>query len=76
MLVQVIFFKEWAQAYGGQAYTYRTALPLKRGDKVIAPTASGDSFKALVVAVDVPETAVVNLGDGLLNITEYHEGGF
>lgn len=57
MYVKVMYFKDWRGDYGGNAYTYATNLELKVGDKVIAPTQSGDK-KALVVQVNVPESEI------------------
>ncbi len=57
MYVKVMYFKEWSGDYGGNAYTYSTNLGLKVGDKVMAPTQSGDK-KALVVQVNVPVSEI------------------
>lgn len=37
MYVTVRYYKPQLSGYAGMAYTYRTSLPLKAGDKVIAP---------------------------------------
>lgn len=56
MLVKVKYFKEDLSLYGGYEYTFRTDLPLKMYQKVLVPSMDGENKKALVVAVNVPET--------------------
>lgn len=57
MLVNVRYYKPKLNGYCGNAFTYRTKLPLVPGNKVIAPTQGGDQ-RALVVEADVPESRV------------------
>lgn len=40
---------------GGRAYTYKTKLNLRLGQKVYAPTYKSDRSEAVVVAVNCPE---------------------
>lgn len=54
MYVTVRYYKPQLSGYAGMPYTYRTSLPLKAGDKVIAPTKGGDN-RAIVLEVNVPE---------------------
>ncbi len=57
--------------YGGMEYTYRTELPLKPGDTVIAPTYRGNQ-RALVVAAYVPSDEIRPAwADRIRTITEY-----
>ena len=49
MLVNVRYYKPQLNGYAGNAFTYKTALPLKVGDKVIAPTRGGDNRAMIVV---------------------------
>lgn len=57
MLVNVRYYKPKLNGYCGNAFTYRTKLPLVPGNKVLAPTQGGDQ-RALVVEADVPESRV------------------
>lgn len=57
MYVTVRYYKPQLSGYAGMAYTYRTSLPLKAGDKVIAPTKGGDN-RAIVLETDVPENSI------------------
>ena len=57
MIVTVLYYDSLMNAYAGRAYTYRTNLPLKPFQKVLAPTPDGDK-KALVVEVDLPESVI------------------
>lgn len=57
MIVKVSYYKPEYKAYSARGYTYRTELPLKVGDKVIAPTVNGEQ-KALVTAVNLPESVI------------------
>lgn len=70
MIVEVKFFREKSQAYVGRGYSYDTEMPLKVGDRVIAPAAGGKN-RAIVTAVDVPAE---NINPGyfpLKQIAEY-----
>lgn len=40
--------------YSGAEYTYKTALPLAPGDKVIAPTAKELRQRGIVTEINVP----------------------
>lgn len=71
MLVNVRYFKPQLNGYAGNAFTYKTALPLKVGDRVIAPTRGGDN-RAMVVEINVPEGRVDERVMPLLReITQY-----
>lgn len=60
-------------SYAGRAYSYKTELPLKEGDKVIAPTFKGP-VDGIVVETDVPETAIEpRFLPKLKEITEFAE---
>jgi hypothetical protein len=43
--------------FGGRAYSYRTAIPLGRGDYAAAPARDGES-RVYVAEVNVPESRV------------------
>ena len=74
MLVNIRYFKPLHKAYLGNAFTYRTALPLNVGDKVMAPTTGGDQ-RAMVVEINVPESRVDERIMPLLKeITAYDTG--
>lgn len=71
MYVTVRYYKPQLSGYAGMAYTYRTSLPLKAGDKVIAPTKGGDN-RAIVLETDVPESSIAPYLLPLLReITQY-----
>ena len=57
MLVSVIYYDPTVNGYCGRPYTYKTNLPLKEFQRVIAPTMDGDK-KALVVETNLPESSV------------------
>lgn len=57
LLVEVVYFDETVNGYGGRGYTYKTELPLKPFQKVLAPTYKGDK-KALVTKVNLPDSAI------------------
>lgn len=60
-------------SYAGRAYSYKTELPLQKGDKVIAPTFKGP-VDGIVEETDVPETAIEpRFLPKLKEITEYAE---
>lgn len=74
MLVNIRYFKPANNAYAGNAFSYRTSLPLQVGDKVMAPTKGGDK-RAMVVEINVPESRVDERIMPLLKeITEYDTG--
>lgn len=68
MLVNIRYYKPLHKAYAGNAFTYRTAMPLTVGDKVMAPTKGGDK-RAMVVEINVPESLPL-----LKEITAYDTG--
>ena len=69
--VAVVYKKPETGEYTGRPYSYKTSLPLKRGDKVIAPTFKGDS-PAMVVDDNMPETQIdERWADKTREITEY-----
>lgn len=71
MYATVRYYKPQLKGYAGMAYTYRTSLPLKAGDKVIAPTKGGDN-RAIVLETDVPESSIAPYLLPLLReITQY-----
>lgn len=71
MYVTVRYYKPQLSSYAGMAYTYRTSLPLKAGDKVIAPTKGGDN-RAIVLETDVPENSIApHILPLLREITQY-----
>lgn len=74
MLVNIRYYKPLRKAYAGNAFTYRTSLPLNVGDKVMAPTQGGDK-RAMVVEINVPESRVDERIMPLLKeITAYDTG--
>lgn len=74
MLVNIRYYKPLHKAYAGNAFTYRTSLPLNVGDKVMAPTQGGDK-RAMVVEINVPESRVDERIMPLLKeITAYDTG--
>lgn len=75
MICKIMYFKENLGKYGGVAYTYRTELPLKIGDKVLAPTKSGDK-SAVVTEIDLPESVIdARWADAVKTIVAYDEEG-
>ena len=71
MYVTVRYYKPQLSGYAGMSYTYRTSLPLKAGEKVIAPTKGGDN-RAIVLKADVPESSIAPYLLPLLReITQY-----
>lgn len=56
MIVNVKYAHDDGSVYG-RAYSYRTKLRLRPGDRVLCPTSSG-TRRGVVDAVDVPESAV------------------
>lgn len=74
-IVRVRFYKPEIDAYAGRQYTYRTTLPLKENDRVLAPTANDPAQKAVVVAVGLPETVIdEQWADRVKTITRYDTG--
>lgn len=70
MIVEVKFYREKAQAYAGNAYSYDTDMSLNVGDHVLVPAGKGKN-RAIVVAVNVPRIAVNPDYFPLKKITEY-----
>lgn len=58
MIVKAIYYKPWQKAYGGQAYTFRTNLPLHPGDHVLVPGSEADEKPAIITEVDLPESVI------------------
>lgn len=58
MIVKAIYYKPWQKAYGGQAYTFRTNLPLQPGDHVLVPGSEADEKPAMITEVDLPESVI------------------
>lgn len=73
MYVKVKFFRKSANGYVGNAYTYETDLPLKVMDKVFVPAGIGGKNRAIVTAVNVPESDINPEYFPLKRITEYDE---
>lgn len=73
MYVKVKFFRKSAMGYVGSEYTYETDLPLKVMDKVVVPAGIGGKNRAIVTAVDVPESDIDPAYFPLKRITEYDE---
>ena len=42
MIVKAIYYKPGQKGYSGQAYTFRTNLPLQPGDHVLVPGSEAD----------------------------------
>lgn len=76
MICKICYYNPAADAYTSRRYTYKTKLPLKVGDKVIAPTSKGEKNRALVMEVDLPDGVIdMQLADRVLSITEYDTEG-
>lgn len=58
MIVKAIYYKPWKKAYEGQAYTFRTNLPLHPGDRVLVPGSEADEKPAMITEVDLPESVI------------------
>nr|DAI80060.1 MAG TPA: protein of unknown function (DUF5604) [Caudoviricetes sp.]DAZ54177.1 MAG TPA: protein of unknown function (DUF5604) [Caudoviricetes sp.] len=72
MIVKAMYYKPQMNGYGGRSYTFRTDLPLKAGDKVLAPGGEGDPKKAIITEVDLPESVIdVRWADRVKYITQY-----
>lgn len=72
MIVKAMYYKPKMNGYGGQAYTFRTDLPLKAGDRVLAPGGEGTPKKAIITEVDLPEGVIdVRWADRVKHITQY-----
>lgn len=76
MICKIIYYDPAANAYSSRRYTYKTDLPLKVNDKVIAPTSKGERNRALVMEVNLPDTVIdMQWADRVLSITEYDPEG-
>ncbi len=72
MIVKAMYHKPKLNGYGGQAYTFLTDLPLKAGDKVLAPGKEGDPKKAIISEANLPESAIDPAwADRVKHITAY-----
>ena len=58
MIVKAIYYKPWQKAYGGQAYTFRTNLPLQPGDHVLVPGSEADEKPAMITEINLPESVI------------------
>ena len=58
MFVKVKYHKDELNGYGGREYTFRTDLPLKLYQKVLVPSNDGEPKKAVVTAINVPDTEI------------------
>lgn len=73
MYISVVYKRSGTEDYGGRPYTYKTALPLAVGDKVICPTARGDS-PAQVAEINLPDGRIdERWKDIIKEVTEYQE---
>lgn len=71
MIIKVQLRKKHEDEYGGMEYSYRTDLPLRGGEIVIAPTARGLTY-AKVTQVNVPEEEIdPRWRDGLREIYDF-----
>ena len=61
--------KYMPKSFCGKAYSYYTAIPLKVGDLVIAPTQNGDKI-ARVSEINIPEYKVEFFKSSLKLITD------
>lgn len=72
MICKICYFNPAANAYTSRRYTYKSDLPLKVGDPVIAPTSKGEKNRAIVMETDLPDTVIdEQWADRVLYITEY-----
>lgn len=58
MIVKAIYHKPKLNGYGGQAYTFRTNLPLQPGDHVLVPGSEADEKPAMITEVNLPESVI------------------
>lgn len=58
MYIKVAYWNTKANAYASWEYIYTTSLPLKVGDKVLADAGTVSGQKAIVTAINVPETEI------------------
>lgn len=58
MIVGINYKNSKTEQFGGRTYSYLCDIPdIQPGDKVIAPTASGES-EAIITEINVPESRV------------------
>lgn len=57
------------KTFSGKSYSYITAIPVKVGDLVVAPTSSGEKI-ARVSEINVPESKVLLIKPMLKLITD------
>lgn len=58
MIVKAMYHKPKLNGCGGQAYTFRTNLPLRPGDHVLVPGSEADEKPAMITEVDLPESVI------------------
>lgn len=58
MIVKATYYKPWQKGYSGQAYTFRTSLPLQPGDHVLVPGSDADEKPAMITEIDLPESVI------------------
>ena len=58
MIVKAIYYKPKLNGYGGQAYTFRTKLPLHPGDHVLVPGSEADEKPAMITEINLPESVI------------------
>ena len=74
MLVSVLYYNTKISGYAGREYIYKTELPIKLFQKVIAPVPDGKK-KALVVDINLPESSVDSTwANKIQEITEIDKG--
>ena len=72
MIVKAMYHKPKLNGYGGQAYTFRTNLPLQPGDHVLVPGSEADEKPAMITEVNLPESVIdVRWADRVKYITQY-----
>ena len=72
MFIKVIYYQMGLRGYASGEYLYLTKLPLKPGDKVIAPTTKNANQKALVTRVNIPKDEIpLNYLTRIKSITQY-----
>ena len=66
-----VCFKRKDGKYGGNAYTYNCAFPVKTGDLVLAPTFKGDT-PAMVVGIGIAYDEInPKYRDNIRSVKEY-----
>ena len=73
MIVFVKYYRDAVSGYCGRTYTYKTEMPLKVGDKVIAPTRNEPRQRAMVTAINLHESVISPKWEkDVKYITEYY----